>query len=203
MKKLFLLLLLFVPAWASAQFKVVPGGMTTENGREYIVENFNGSQSELSVKAKAVLTKMFASPQDTIEAADSSSITLKTCAMKVVHISYCGKPLDSSIIYHLTFRFKDGKIRIDTPQLLSYFYANYAKAAPTSQMLLEKGYKLDKKDKAEKSVTKRGMAKNFYVYKLDGSTRIDDAVTGLEEYFNTLVKKFVNEMDLAGSKDEW
>lgn len=116
MKRLVFTLLFVLATVCSsfAQFVVTPNGLEKNevDGNEYYVIEVPGiSQSELYTRTLQFITQTYVSPKDVI----SSKIENET-------ISVTGRQTifyDFNVLYKLVFRFKDGRVRFDIPQIIS------------------------------------------------------------------------------------
>lgn len=100
--------------YAFAQFVVTPNGLekTDKDGTDYyIIEVPNSSQSDLFKKTLQFITETYISPQKVI----SSQVENETIGITALHTIF----YDFDVHYKIIFRFKDGRVRFDTPTIIS------------------------------------------------------------------------------------
>ena len=115
MKNAFLILLVAMPVFASAQFKLTPGGFVSaaDTTKNYVVIDAPGvSQADLYKRTLIYLSKQFASPKDAISIIDNESITINS-------IDNVGVRGFSNFLvnYTINLEFKDDKLRVISPSL--------------------------------------------------------------------------------------
>ena len=109
------MLLVFVAtSFSFAQFVVTANGLekTENDGNDYyVIEVPNCTQSDLYTKTLQFITQIYNSPKDVI----SSQVENETIAVTARQTIF----MDFVVNYKLIFRFKDGRVRFDTPQIIS------------------------------------------------------------------------------------
>jgi hypothetical protein len=211
MKKLSLLFcFVLLSTITKAQFKVVPGGITTDNGMSFIIQTMDGSQHDLFTKAKAALELIYKGAKDELSSEKEDAITVKSDVKDAIRIRYCGKKMDGSLAYSMTFRFKDNKMRIDIPKIISYTYnihPNFDKEIKANILLAKGPYRIGKGKKKGKEyindIYMEHTANDVNAFKEDGSIRIDDAVSGLADYLNNIIDNFMKKMDNVTKEESW
>jgi hypothetical protein len=97
-----------------AQYVITPSGLekTEVDGNDYIIiEAPNCSSADLYKKTLQFIAQTYVSPKDVI----SSQIENETIAITALQTIF----YDFNVNYKLLFRFKNGRVRFDMPQILS------------------------------------------------------------------------------------
>ena len=126
MKKLLLITALFMitAVTANAQFKLTPNGLVSiENpDKNYIVLEFKGkTQKELYNAVNVYLHSLYVSPQDVVSTVNNEAITINGISESAIMTK--DKNIRGRIIYDIKYSislaFKNGKIRINIPHIIS------------------------------------------------------------------------------------
>lgn len=121
MKKLLIIcgLLMSVGLFAQVtpeRFALQADGIMLANDKSYIVVEFPGkTKSELYSDILVSSSAMYVSPKDVLSVVENESITINGYAKECLHY---GMNI-ISVNYSITILFKDGKIRINSPQVVS------------------------------------------------------------------------------------
>lgn len=92
--------------------------------KSYIIIDSDGEQSQLYQRVKVAVTSMFRSPQDVISEAAPDMLTINGISEKGVRIPKAlGLVMDYDVNFTISFRFKDGKVRIDAPHFTCKNYS--------------------------------------------------------------------------------
>ena len=126
MKRILLITTLFVVAisTANAQFRLIPNGLVSINNPDnnYIVEEFEGkNKEELYNAVNVYLHSVYVSPQDVVSAVKNEAITINGISEQAILTkdkSIAGR-VKYDIKYTISLAFKDGKIKINTPHIIS------------------------------------------------------------------------------------
>jgi hypothetical protein len=110
MKCLILIILSVIVSFtAHCQFILTPIGFvdSTTMDKNYIVYEFPSlTQKQISDKVNYYLSTVYRSPKDALSKVDSSLIKVN---------GFCEQCVGFDINYNISFRFKQGKLRIDSP----------------------------------------------------------------------------------------
>jgi len=115
MKNAFLLLVVALPLFANAQFKLTPSGFVSaaDSTKNYIVIDAPGiSKADLYKRTLIYLSKQFVSPKDVVSNVENESVTINS--VDVVPVRGFS---NFTVNYTLTIEFKDSKLRVLSPSL--------------------------------------------------------------------------------------
>ena len=184
MKKLLLILLLLLPNLCRAQFTLVGNSLATENGKNYVVYEFNGiNQDELFIKAKTAITSIYNSPKDVISENRPEIISIRGISndpFMLYKILGVENKQTVEMSYKLEILFKDGRIRVNSPSIVSLTVGTVK-----NNIYLKKGGK-----------------SQGYVYSKNGEIRYPELKTSIENFFNSLTKAIVEGMQNT-TDDNW
>ena len=138
MKKIFfffcIIMCMSVNAQKLVEFKLQQDGtFKTEDGSPYAVIEFPGKTAEeLYNMVKSNAMSYYKNPKEVLSENENSIITIRAIkeavsSIKVLMIRYA-----YSAHYNLTFRFKDGKIRCDAPNIDDYLIGSAPQLPPES-----------------------------------------------------------------------
>ena len=122
MKKIMIIMFALVCTMtASAQFQLTKKGILTEDGNDYYVVEFQGKTAEQIYKsAMDYLMANYTDPKKGITEQPNSMITIKIiCGDRCFYDTFMGARFYYVLNMNLVLRFKDGKMRIDAPSLIS------------------------------------------------------------------------------------
>jgi hypothetical protein len=155
-----------------------------------VVRSVDGTQTELFAKAEKVLKSMLSTTVVKYVLDEPSTITIQRTDSNPIRIRYCGRNLDGTVNSRISIRFKDGKVRVDVPTLLSYIHRG--KDGKVAKLVMGKGKYRNPIHLGQ--LPDEEATADIYVYKENGNIRIDDAVTSLESYFNDFIHQFLDGM---------
>lgn len=119
MKKILLLVLLAISANSYAQFKASPNGIVSEDGKGYYVVEFEGiSAEELYSRVEKFIISSYRNPDAVASKQPNEMINLHSYSENAFPIrTVLGMKHYANVDMNIVFRFKDGKIRIDSPSI--------------------------------------------------------------------------------------
>jgi len=119
MRHLLLSIALLLSLSASAQFHATPDGIKAENGKSYIVVEYPDKTEEQLYKAvEAYIVANFVSPKNVMSGQEYTSISLSPLYEAAFnHKSVMGLKCYIDVRATFVFKFKDGKLRLDSPYL--------------------------------------------------------------------------------------
>lgn len=119
MKKILLLFMLAISATSYAQFKASPNGIVSEDGKGYYVVEFEGvSSEELYNRVEKFIISAYRNPNAVASKQPNEMINLHSYSENAFPIrTILGVKHYANVDMNIVFRFKDGKIRIDTPSI--------------------------------------------------------------------------------------
>ncbi|MBC7655085.1 MAG: DUF4468 domain-containing protein [Oligoflexus sp.] len=173
MKKSLLILTfaLFVCVGTKAQtFKLTPEGFVSvaDPAKNYAVFEYSGKNAaELYKSSLLYFNAFYVSPKDVISTVEGESITINGFSEKTVRQNGTATPFD--INYTITFLFKDGKIRINSPSF-------NATTGLRKMYLVYTGFSMD--------------GTEIGVYGKGGKVKLEKAIEDLENFFNVYIDKY-------------
>ena len=174
------ILLIFVPSICVSQFfELTPKGFKSEEGQDYIVIEVKGLKKELFKKSKLYFTSIYRNPDEVMSIVEGEVINIGGYSSKKIRRNNLHR---FDMDYNLIFTFKDGKIRVDAPTIrLTTFTGR------TQEMFIYR---------------KKGDLTGSYfgIYGKDGKIRYQKAIDDLNNYFNSYLKEYINEIE---EKDNW
>lgn len=107
------------------------------DGKSFIVLPFDGKTSqELYANILKAVTKLYNSPKDVISKVDGEIISVNGISKDCITLkAMMGVKVSFSIQYVLQFQFKDGKIRVDAPNIARFFSDGAPDISPFSGWL--------------------------------------------------------------------
>ena len=180
--------MLYVALAANAQFTLVPGKLVADGDKAYYVVEMDGTQQELYNKAKGAITTLFRSAKDVISEVPSSQIKINAVSVDDVYQKKVGFKSAFTMEYSLNILFKDGRIRFDAP-IVGRTWTTNGKGDILQMYITEGGG--------------GGMTDYGCVFKKNGDVRFKEAKQSIEDYFNTLVKAIINNMQSAPVEEDW
>ena len=174
MKNIFLLcgLLLASVNRVDAQFVLTPNGLQLEDGRDYLIVNFeNKTKEELFDAVHQFAGTEFISPQDVISVSGKELITFNGVATNIpwrnIISKYC------SFNFTITFLFKDNRMRVNIPSINRiYTEAINLKLVQSSALLTDS------------------------IFKKNGKIYSPQTKAGIESFFNNFIeeiKQYINQ----------
>lgn len=118
-KILFLLVMLIASIASYAQFKVSPNGIVSEDGKGFHVVEFEGvSASELYNRVEKYIISTYRNPDAVASKQPNEMINIHSYSKNAFPIrTILGMKHYADVDMNIIFRFKDGKIRIDSPSI--------------------------------------------------------------------------------------
>ena len=181
-------ILLLVTQLSFAQyFKLTPTGFLSNEKSDFIVVDVpNVKKKDLYTNMLNAVNAIFKNPQKGLSVVEGESISITAYEEKVLPLKLSnglGKTIRNyDISYKLTFLFKDGKIRINSPDFEARRY-------------VESTYRGSSGWSGDEWVTlrlvKAGKSK-LYLFEDDGKIRFEDAYNGLNNHFNSLIKEIIS-----------
>ncbi|MFA4867995.1 MAG: DUF4468 domain-containing protein [Pedobacter sp.] len=186
-KTLIIAILLLVTQLGFAQyFKLMPKGFVSNDNSDFTVVNVpNVKQNDLYKNVLNAINSIFKNPQKGLSVVEGESISITAYEEGVLPIKLSnglGKSVRKyDLSYKLTFLFKDGKIRINSPdfEVKRYVEGSYRGAS---------GWTGD--EWVTLKLIKVGKSK-LYLFEDDGKVRFEDAYNGLNNHFNSLLKQII------------
>ena len=180
--------MLCVALAANAQFTLVPGKLVAEGDKAYYVVEMDGTQQELYNKAKGAITTLFRSAKDVISEVPTSQIKINAVSVDDVYLKIMGHKESFTMEYTMNILVKDGRIRFDAPIIDKMWTAN--NKGNVAQLYADEG-------------GGSGMTDYGHIFKKNGDVRYNEAKQSIENYFNTLVKAIVSNMQSDPAEEDW
>lgn len=195
-KNISIAILLLITQLSFAQyFKLTPAGFLSNEKNDFtVVDVPNVKQKDLYRNMLNALNSIFKNPQKGLSVVEDESISITAYEEKVLPIKLSnglGKTIRKyDLSYKLTFLFKDGKIRINSPDFEAkrYVESTYRGASGWSGG-----------EWVTLKLVKVGKSK-LYLFEDDGKIRFEDAYNGLNNHFNSLIKEIINK---SNSINNW
>lgn len=183
MKKFSLLALVaFLSINVSAQLKLTKDGfIDAETGKDYHIVTLDGkSQTELYNSTLIKITSMYNSAKDVVSKVDGEVITINASQPNSVKV----KTLLYNVDYTLTLKFKDGRIRFDSPTFVARQFYNNKKYVVTMTGS-NGGF---------------GTEVKVGLFRKNGDVANEKGVLSIEDFFNNLIKTLaIQDQD----EDDW
>lgn len=192
MKKKLILLVALMPLFALAQkFEMVPGTFVNadDTTKNYVVVELEGTQAELYQKAKTALTMIYNSPKDVMSYNEPDVIIANGYTEDAAIMKRMGMTFAHGMHYRMQFMFKDGRIRINAPQVDKADYYNPSSHKVTSSIYFTEG--------------SGGMSGDTYIWDKKGKLKQDKIKKSVEDYFNALIATFISKMKDSSSDADW
>ena len=166
-KVLITMLLTITVITVNAQYRLTSKGLVNDTDKGYIVLEFNDkTQQELYNAVHLLINSTYVSPQNVLSIVDGQSITINGVSLNAI---YRKNPIIKTfdINYTITFLFKNGRIRIDNPNI------NRLNASGTSVAFYINGSYMfqdgvfNKKGKVLAEKTKKSIENFFNMYLSD------------------------------------
>lgn len=193
MKRILFLLVLLSSITCKAQFIIKDGPLTTEDGKGYVVYEFEGmTQKELFTKAKSALTSSYISPKDVMSTSEYETISITAYTDNICWpIKILGQPSKScvDVTYKITFQFKDEKIRIDAPYIIN---CTQGHGENKKEYIFGSGWGV------------ADMSPTLYLYNTKGKLRYPKLKEATEKGMNDIVNKIITQIKNKSSEnDDW
>lgn len=175
---------------ANAQLVLSPDGFVsaTDSTKNYIVIDVKGEQAELYKLVKGAVLSLFRSPKDVLSESFPEVLTINGFEENGVVVPRpLGLKMTYDVNFTITFKFRDGKIRIDSP---SFICQNTSMGNQTVELVLRgsKNY---------------GFGKTVVntIYNKSGDKVNEKEKKSVEDYFNKVIAKIV--ATAAQQGEEW
>ncbi|PZR28276.1 MAG: hypothetical protein DI535_07680 [Citrobacter freundii] len=176
MKKIRLVLMFLLIAHLNygQYFTLTPDGFMSETKADYVVIEVPGAKKEdLYKNVLNAINSLYSHPQEGLSVLAGESITLNAYKRKAIKASAGIMTYDYDVDYTLTFLFKDGKIRVNSPTFdasMKNYNGTWAKLDVSRAYFKKNGD--PKSEKHLKGVNElfNGFVKNI----LDKSVKIDN-----------------------------
>jgi hypothetical protein len=188
-KKAFsILILLLVTQLSFAQyFKLTPQGFVSNDNSDFTVVNVpNAKQMDLYKNVLNAINTMYSNPQKGLNVVEGESITLTAYEEKALPVRHSAGGFGKGnykydLSYTLSFLFKDGKIRINSPvfECKRWYEGTYK---PTSGWG-SSGWTTLKLVKGDRD--------RVAIYDKNGKLLLEDAASGLNDHFNSVLKQIM------------
>ena len=184
-KTLFLFLLMFSLNSMCQTFQLTPKGFvdSTNIERNFIIKEYNGkTQEQLFKSALLSVSKIFISPKDVISKVENSQISLYGIITNVTSRHPLGMNLPFDMTFNLVLEFKDGKMKINSPRIISI----------KQQGLYD----------IEILLNKNGSGNYIYLFKKNGNLAEKKHKESIEKATNSLIKRIIDGMN-DEHNDSW
>lgn len=165
------------------KFVLTPDGVVNsgEPEKDYIVMEFDGlSQTELYQKTELFTTDLMFDPKEAISFVEYEVIKISGFQENAIRRN---KYHAFDLRYTLTFKFKDGKIRIDTPTMEMTAFNQHEQTLHVQHKADLAGF-------------------NIGIYNPEGTLKSKMAKLDLETFFNTIVDNLAAQI-VGKEDDEW
>lgn len=182
MRSFILFLLLYSGVAFGQKFELTAKGFVNseDTSKDYIVVEFpEKTKEELYKQVLITLNKKYKSAKNVISSVEPENITLNAISASRIRRTNSHSFENK---YNITLSFKDGKIKIDAPQVDLYTF-DYGKK---QEMYLVGGFSLD--------------GSSFGIFNKKGDVKIEKAKEDLESFANSFIEDIKNGIN---SKDEW
>lgn len=187
-KTLSIAVLVLVTQLSFAQyFKLTPKGFVSNDNSDFTIVNVpNAKQKDLYKNVLNAINSMYSNPQKGLNVVDGESISLTAYEENALTVKHSAGGFGKRIYkydlsYTLSFLFKDGKIRINTPvfECKRWYEGTYK---PTSGWSSSGWFTL-------KLV--KGKNDMVAIYDKEGKLLLEDASNGLNNHFNSVLKQII------------
>lgn len=179
MKKIiFIVVMAILPITSFAQFTLYDDGFYSDEGKEYVVFDLNGTQEELFKKTKTIITEMMVNADEATSFNEYDIISLSMNINRITVFKWVGKKYYWDCTAHFKILFKDNKIRINAPTFDSKF-----------QRFLGKG-------------KRNGFIGENYLFKENGEPYYNSSVDDIENKINEIINELINNVK-GNNIDEW
>jgi len=168
-------ILLFVSFSQAQYFTLTPNGFVADNKNDFAVVEIPGvKQDELYKNVLNAINTIYSNPQNGLNVVSGESISLSATQTKAIKSSAGIMTYDYDIDYTLSFLFKDGKIRINSPKFEAYMQ-NYNGTWNT--LNIKKAY-----------------------FKNNGEIKSEKNYKQINDFFNNLIKRV---LDKSSEINKW
>ncbi|MFH6956934.1 hypothetical protein ACHRV1_05970 [Flavobacterium aquidurense] len=168
-------------------FKLTPQGFVSNDNNEFTVVNVpNAKQKDLYKNVLNAINTMYSNPQKGLNVVEGESISLTAYEEKALPVRHSAGGFGKGnykydLSYTLSFLFKDGKIRINSPvfECKRWYEGTYK---PTSGWG-SSGWTTLKLVKGDRD--------RVAIYDKNGKLLLEDAASGLNDHFNSVLKQIM------------
>lgn len=158
---------------AQSKFELMPSGTfasVEDKVTNYLIFDFEGVPKEqIYSKALIALNSMYVSPKDVLSTVENEIISINGIGTESILARIMGMKFSYNISYTMTLKFKDGKLRVDTPSINSITHPNPSATRPVIYVPRDI---FNKKDEVKNEETK----------------------VSIEDFFNNLVNQMLSNM---------
>lgn len=190
MKKVFFLTFLAFSNFAFSQFVLTKNGCVNseDETKNYIVYNFEGKSAEyLYNQCLSTIIKMYVSGKDVVSKVENTTISVHGLEEKGICygnvMGGCNRRFDLS--YTFSIEFKDNKIKINGINVLDSRGDSYN---PKNTYSLVGG---------------GGMFGTYSTFGKDGKLKDKKSKESIENFFNPIVKKILEDLNNSANNDDW
>lgn len=186
MKKILLFLFaVSLSAMSYAQFKASPNGIISDDGKGYHVVEFEGlSAEELYKRAVNFVMSYYKNPDKVMSRHENEMINIHAIESDAFMVrKTLGMPVYASVHYNIVLKFKDGKLRIDTPVIDRMPIGADNEVYFSGPSLLKTGG-------------------SVILFKKDGKIRNEKAVNGLNGWISVYINNIISYIKDEGGKEE-
>ena len=175
---------------ANAQLVLSPDGFISaaDSTKNYIVVDMKGEQADLYKQVKGAVLSMFRSPKDVLSESAPEMLTINGFAEDGVVIPKAlGLKMTYDVNFTISFKFRDGKIRVDAP---SFICKNTSMGDKTVELVLRGG-------------SNYGFGKTTVnsIYNKKGDKANEKEKKIVEDFFNQLISKIIATASKQG--EDW
>lgn len=168
-------------------FKLTPQGFVSNDNSDFTVVNVpNAKQKDLYKNVLNAINTMYSNPQKGLNVVEGESISLTAYEEKALPVRHSAGGFGKGnykydLSYMLSFLFKDGNIRINSPvfECKRWYEGTYK---PTSGWG-SSGWTTLKLVKGDRD--------RVAIYDKNGKLLLEDAASGLNDHFNSVLKKIM------------
>ncbi len=188
MKKMLFLFLILYSTCANAQFKITIDGFVSEvNNTDYYIKEIPGKNAkELYNLALTYIMELFQNPNVVTSKIENELISIHAVIPKAVPCKKWMGTHYADVDMNFIFRFKDGKIRFDSPSINDMVSYTYRPSGNPNHYVLYGG--------------SGGYVGVSSLFDKKGNVKNEMAVNGLNELVNALTKKMIEK---CSSNNDW
>lgn len=168
-------------------FKLTPQGFVSNDNSDFTLVNVpNAKQKDLYKNVLNAINTMYSNPQKGLNVVEGESISLTAYEEKALPVRHSAGGFGKGnykydLSYTLSFLFKDGKIRINSPvfECKRWYEGTYK---PTSGWG-SSGWTTLKLVKGDRD--------RVAIYDKNGKLLLEDAASGLNDHFNSVLKQIM------------
>lgn len=181
MKRITLVISLFLTTSVlfSQKLELSTVGLTVEGNpsSKYIIVEREGTQKDLYNTIKSFIASKYVSPKDVMSESEYETITLNAVSSNKIIVKKFLGYLGITMNYTIVFHFKDGRIRIDMPNINKMT----SQSGSTYYQLT-----INQNDNHDYS------SDHFYIFDKKGKLKNTTAKEGIENFFNAFISDIIN-----------